>query len=489
MGAIFILLLIAVLSNVLLAEQGKVTLTGILEVAQNVLDGKGFYLGIEPGESRLYSTYPIGYPGLIVIIAFATGLKVFWASKVLNLLLAGGLLFSFYRQFREHAWIFGMILLWATFLEIFSFTWTEGAFLFGLWGFIHFSSRYIKNNGNTYLNLCFIGSSILFVFLMRYIGAFTFIVVGIYLLHGWIKNGRLDLRLTFTTFLVGLICIGYLYNNYLQEGVITGIERTPNVQSFPVLLLKFSKAFLKELTIPLVTKFSWLSIVTGMFFLQLIIILFLSRKLEAWKKPTLTIKKPLYWKMALLTGLIYLFAFSFIRFNVALDDFNYRYLCPFTFLVAIGLLDYFQHQNPQWFRISGKFLLIFGLGSWLLNVPVKHLYNQFLETKPQQTYFQHNQMIAEKYDFVKDTPTLIVFGDQKLNYQKPQVATTSPLTIASSPQYALPLDSFLIDIKQFKGEVYWEIIDPSNFSGPFKYHPSILKFMENHQDKEFIRVK
>jgi hypothetical protein len=193
--------------------------------------------------------------------------------------------------------------------------------------------------------------------------------------------------------------------------------------------------------------------------------------------------------MALLTGLIYLLAFSFIRFNVALDDFNYRYLCPFTFLVAIGLLDYFQHQNPQWFRISGKFLLIFGLGSWLLNVPVKHLYNQFLETKPQQTYFQHNQMIAEKYDFVKDTPTLIVFGDQKLNYQKPQVATTSPLTIASSPQYALPLDSFLIDIKQFQGEVYWEIIDLSNLSGPFKYHPSILKFMENHQDKEFIRVK
>ncbi len=109
-----------------------------LEVAQNILLGKGFYFsGVNAapessGKQTYFAIWPLGYPVLIAGVAFITALPVFWASKVVNLISLGLCFYLFRIMNKERAYLLALPLTSFTFFEVFSFTWSEAPFLLGI---------------------------------------------------------------------------------------------------------------------------------------------------------------------------------------------------------------------------------------------------------------------------------------------------------------------------------------------------------------------
>ena len=83
-----------------------------LKLSQNLIEGKGYYVstyGITGQDRTFFAIWPAAYPTLIYFAAKLTGLSVFWASKLLNIVLVGLILGMFRASFRHDAYIYGMI--------------------------------------------------------------------------------------------------------------------------------------------------------------------------------------------------------------------------------------------------------------------------------------------------------------------------------------------------------------------------------------------
>ena len=61
-----------------------------------------------------------------------TNFSVFFSSKLLNLVFIGFTLLIFRKLFDKDAYLYGLIFLFSSYLEIYSFTWSETGFIFGL---------------------------------------------------------------------------------------------------------------------------------------------------------------------------------------------------------------------------------------------------------------------------------------------------------------------------------------------------------------------
>ena len=97
--------------------------TNYLILAQNLIDGNGYYVtslnwfGDGNGQGRvLFAIWPIGYPTFIAFVAKLTGLSVFWASKLLNILLIGIILAMFRLMFKQNASTYGLIFFFSAYI-------------------------------------------------------------------------------------------------------------------------------------------------------------------------------------------------------------------------------------------------------------------------------------------------------------------------------------------------------------------------------------
>jgi hypothetical protein len=329
---------------------------------------------------------------------------------------------------------------------------------------------------------------------VRYIGAFTLLVVNIFWFFNWFKYKRLDLNLLVTQVVVSLSICAYLTHNFYQKGMlftkgsVSSDGFITTVQSYTTLLGDFLWAFIKSATLPMVNKFSWPSVVIFFFIFQFFLISIIYRYQAPFSSKPFS-SHYILWRISLFSSFIYLFLLFTIRFLLALDDFGYRYLAPFSFLFFIGLLDYFQDQKPFYFKLASKFLVVMAIISFSLNCPVKHLYNYWFEEKPQTTFPAHISKLKKQYSFVTDTPTAVAFGNPALDYRKMNVVTPTPISIAKSPQSAQPMDSFLEELKTFPGEVYIKIKKVQKLDGPYHYHPSVNKFMKSHSSHNIVKLK
>jgi len=153
-----------------------------LKLAQNLLVGNGYYVsayGVTGQEREFFAIWPAGYPTLIFLTAKLTGLSVFLASKFLNIILIGVILAIFRSLFKHNAYVYGLILLFSAYIEIFSYTWSETLFITALVWFATSIYLFIKNPERVTLLYFSIMVASLLLFMSRYIGAFSFGLIGL----------------------------------------------------------------------------------------------------------------------------------------------------------------------------------------------------------------------------------------------------------------------------------------------------------------------
>ena len=147
--------------------------------AASILSGYGFNnVGIS-GYTSWFSAFPIGYPLLIALISFITGRNLYLSSKILAVLISGVILLLLYIRFRKSAWIYSVCLLNIGFLAIYKYTWSEIPFILGLIIFCLILDYIIENPVIKVQWFVFWGLSSAYLFLCRYFGTFSFIIIGI----------------------------------------------------------------------------------------------------------------------------------------------------------------------------------------------------------------------------------------------------------------------------------------------------------------------
>lgn len=353
-----------------------------LELAQNLQDGYGFYLLNAEGTGRHYfSVWPVGYPVLVYLFSKLSGLDVYWASKILNLLLLGcGFLLLRYMS-RPYAFVLASVYGAYTFMEVYSFTWSEAPFLLLLlvlavlanqvWQGEHFNRNVI---------LIFFTCSMLF--LMRYVGAFSFAVpalLGVY--FGLSRKYKEAIVFLAATMLLAILAAGYLYTNYALSGFTTGFDRleakTEGTGSFVLMLLKgLLNEFLVIREYRPQNQPDYLLYATA--FLQLLVLGYVNKKL----KPRYSFGKELlnnsFSVVCLGIAVLYFLAILALRALSHFDDLDYRLLSPFSFLAFIGLVyALISLHDADKEVVQAKYVLFaFFVLSLLLNVPKKFVVSQ-----------------------------------------------------------------------------------------------------------------
>src|SRR5688572_28640200 len=106
-----------------------------LKVAENLLSGKGLvrpnnYPFSKSTGDVYFAVWPAGYPITIAALSFLTNLPALISSKIVNLLFLGFTFILLYKKLGKYAWFPALYFCSFGVLEVYSYTWSEGAFLF-----------------------------------------------------------------------------------------------------------------------------------------------------------------------------------------------------------------------------------------------------------------------------------------------------------------------------------------------------------------------
>ncbi len=488
---IFFMGAITILTNSFLNENGYLSGDSYhyLRVAQKLVKSK--FLFSQEALHIKTALWPLGYPFFIALVGFMTNLKVFWASKVLNILLLGGSLIILLKFFRQYAWVYGLIFLSASFLEYFSYTFSEAGFIFGLTWFIFSLSKFLNKCFPTLWQLLSIVLSILFLFLFRYIGIFTILLLGIICLKEYWQGGRNFKPLVISIF-VSLPLIGaYLLLNLKMKGQVFGERDLAVVNSGEFFLGFFYHIFL-ELIIPInqnFHSFKWIISCIGLQGLFLMLNWFHEK--PEFKNDSEDISHNSFWKISLLGGLTYLVIVFLVIFILMHDFPNARYLIPASFLLFLGLLKYSEVNHFPLFKILGKTSMVIFLFSFMLNTPIKFIYQKAIIGEPLRTYTQHMNDLRTRYKNM-ERPAIIGFGSYHLDYRESDLTKiTPPICRTGKVNYSCTMDSFKNVLKKRSEKAYVEIRD-SNYlanDNTTDYHKSIYKFMNKHKGKDWVLIE
>ena len=348
-----------------------------LGAAQRFLDGTSPYQikilrSDLPLTTDAFTVWPVGYPLMIYATARLTGTDVSMASKLLNVALIAVMLLLFRQISPIHAPFLGLILCSFTFLEVFSYTWSDAPFLVLLLWFCQHLHRYLYGEAST-ASLVWLLVASLGMFLCRYIGAFSFGVLagaGIYCLrYKRDAQGRLLLMLAALLTAVGGL---YLYNNYLQGGSLAGARTWQ-----PKALWPFLGSLLAG-----VSNEGWvirnyyfrgypdvLWIITTFFQLGLMAVAFTQvKKKRAWPKGAVNSFTRLLWGV----GAFYLATLVLLHYFLAVDAFDYRLLAPASLLGYLGIHHHIARHPSLYASLRGYACTLY-LTSLLLNLPKEYL--------------------------------------------------------------------------------------------------------------------
>ncbi len=304
------------------------------EVSDNILAGKAWVLSsIRNDFNQTFSPFPPLYP-LVISILRLPGLSAFAASKVLNALLASGMLWVFCQRFKA----FPILALWPFFTDHFMFvfchSWSEPLFAALLLGFLlQVEKLHFEKPTYAFLALAFL----IGLCFTRYIGAFAIFsgfLLAIFQLRQGNKSAAIQL-----IFIVGAafsLLSAYLIFDYLQSGMWTGGSRYPHKESFNQLILHWLQAIVNELLIfrnlfPTYKSVSaWLGIVV-----QTVLMVFVYLKTRTSLKFSMN--------QFLFFGLVYLGSITFIRgYFYFAEPFDTRLLFPGAMLVYWGINEHFR---------------------------------------------------------------------------------------------------------------------------------------------------
>lgn len=311
-----------------------------LTVARNLVEGHGLtepqVAGGRFGLAPL-SIWPPGYPWLIAMVARATGLPVYWSSKVLGAgLLAGGVLLV-RRHFGAAGRVAALPFLFATTLDIFGFTWSEGPFIIAMTAFAIALARYGARPSLT--GAAAVGASAAAMFLFRYVGAFAIVLAGLIALADlWRRGVRQAWPLLAASGLAVLTAGAWLVRNVVMTGFATGMPRPPAIETSLDLLRQLAAAAVRELALPVAGDGMPLVQVIVLVAAQVILLAVLTHVARRWRSHPADAAQATGAASFIAVGCAYLAAIVILRFRSAFDPFDFRLLHPGVLLVMIGVL-------------------------------------------------------------------------------------------------------------------------------------------------------
>lgn len=338
-----------------------------LSVAQNLLEGNGPYL-LKDNPGTYFSTWPLGYPLLIAGTSMIFHISVYWGSKILNIIILLLVVSLLKRIYKQHAYNYALLLLWASYLEIFSYTWSESAFILGLIWFSYAMRSYNEKESSLIIIANVLLSS-LFLFLIRYIGVFSICFIGIMALHHAITKKYKSSARLMAIFIIQLLIVSvYLYINLQKTGHMTGIGRPGSMEGNLELFYSLVVAMFFELNV-FMAQYSTRAKFIACFVIQMIVVYYFLRNRDL-SYENKTSKVDSFSMTCLYVGSTYLFCITCLRWMKDFDELGYRFLAPGTLLLYMFLISHLRTKyNEISFNIFSNCLMTLSLFSYFVNVP------------------------------------------------------------------------------------------------------------------------
>jgi len=321
--------------------------------------------------------------------------------------------------------------------------------------------------------------SALLLFMSRYIGAFSFGLIGLLgLYYGVVKKEKLK---SITLIGIAVINIGimvvYLYHNYIETGFPTGMQRTPSPETNLQLLIMLIKALIAESVIS-IHRYSTQAVV--LFIVQIFLFGFLIWKYS--KNKIIKDNNQINGLMMLsyvfgAVGLTYLFFIILFRWITHFDDYTFRLLGPGSFLIFIALLNFLQQKYSTRFFDKAKYVLIaFGLFSYLLFVP----YRTWILHQAKPTYSQTIQALEKKYSTI-NIDSIVVYAPKGIQYLYPNIETRSPY---SEEKWV----DFLYRIDPDEKKTIYLFVPKKDLSSE-KYDQSVVDFVRKYNEGTLVKIQ
>lgn len=395
--ALLLLLYIAVCAAILLRV--SIESTGYtspdseyyMEAARSLSEGERFYIhdlyGLHTGDATAkahFTAWPVGYPILIYLASWLSQLDLFWASKLLNLLFIGFGFLLIRHINRQYSYVLASIFCAFTIIEVYSYTWSEGIFIFGCLCFAYLMAT-IYNGKQSKKTITWLLGITIFMFVVRYIGIFT---VGFLVLAAafyWLRREyATSKKLLLVLFILSVSIGAYLARNYHLIGHPTGIARIhTEMESIGEIAVMTIKSLAGEFF--LIRRYyftgapdllTWITMA-----LQLPVLFFIGKAIRNQGSPWEELRKNALSHICLLTALLYLVLLVLLRSVSQFDPINYRLLSPFTFLVLFAAVHYIVALPEKSKALVRAKVLIFCFFviSLLLNLPKEYLVSKFLQ--------------------------------------------------------------------------------------------------------------
>ncbi|WP_338875895.1 hypothetical protein WBJ53_09715 [Spirosoma sp. SC4-14] len=385
-----------------------------LQSATSLLTGQGYRFQ-EDRHLVWNGVFPIGYSALIALLSALTGVSVLIASKLVNYL---ALCFSAWLWVRRLSInrSFWLLSVWwlGSFLKILAYTWSETLFLILLAEWVWQLHLFLEQPSGGRSGLLW-GKGYL-LFLIRYMGGYTFGLLGclgllIWISPKWLRNWP-DISTSRTIYgrLLVISCLGiagmgfYFWLNYRLSDSMYGGERFFLTSSVHELSWLFGRALLNEWL--LIRDFlpnesnqlAWL----GMIIQLVLFAIFYERFSNKIRALTSLTSIPPVSRLFFLTGVTYLLVLFSIRIVSPYAGPNLRLMAPFTFCILAAGLIWIGSQSIIWQRFIRPYWIVLLLCSWLQLLPQVD-FNRKLERI-------RAKLLAESTDFQR------LHFDQRYNY-------------------------------------------------------------------------
>ncbi|MGY0691321.1 hypothetical protein ACW2QC_00850 [Virgibacillus sp. FSP13] len=436
-----------------------------LQLAQNFLNGDGMTTAnYVNGMSTYFATWPVGYPVLIALMSFVSGLGVFWASKLVNILCLGACFILIKRLFKKRAVLVSMLFFVSTFTNLFVYTWSEVPFLLGMLWLVFGLVRYVETNKIGYVIHLLIAS--LFLFFMRYIGLIGAGIIGLVGFYYLFRKQWKPMIICWATGSLTILIAGmYLVVNYLKTGQLTGMERIPRVET--------ASEFMTMLWEGLTTEFNLFSNTSHDFPTATIIVLLVGLVLfirPKQVKALFQLRKDqlLLPGMFLFVGLVYFIAIVYMRWSAYFDPFNFRLLGPATFMIWFFICSWIaQLDKRNWVRWQ-DFLTIVLVIAFLHNIGFSS-YEAMQSTG--LTYEETVEQVQQTYEEIP-TGSIVALEDYHARYLRPDIQF---IKVHFRPYFA--------DIESL--QAFTHRITPNHAAGVYFQYRSLVGYQ---YDESFVDI-
>ena len=459
--------------------------SGYLSLAQNLVDGHGYYQPALGKPDQLFAIWPVGYPTLIALVAKVCGLPVFEASKLLNVLLAGANLLLLKQIFdRDFPW-FAWLLLLPPVVELSSYTWSEVPFTTGLIWLAVSATRLVLGYGPTWKAATSMALATAMLFLSRYIGAVGVCVIGLVALLALLRGDARQFRAAVTAAAAATVgVIAYLVNNLQATGHATGMQRLPAPEPPAWLAAMTLKAHLKQVNV-LVASLDFdtpigrtTAVLTTVVLAALAIYVALGRGTRAIAPDTASRVMP---GMLVGTGLVYLSAITAMRWLSHFDSLSMRLLFPGTLLTLLGLVAGLRSTSRAG-RLRSAVPIAVALGLTAM-VTV-----DLLNWRQQPVPLTRDQKSAAVIASAAGIPpgSIVVFGDPELAYLRPDLLLVRPQFRPMHPRRQ-PWGEFITQVNTHAGNrSTFVFIEPD--VDPQRFHSSVVDFMTANRGRSLVNI-